>query len=631
MFHKKKILLTFLIILMGVAAQANDIILDIEVTGNYNIDSNLILSLLPFDIGEYITLDKSSQAIKNLYQLGVFETVELELIELHSGVTVQLIVQEYPIVEGVKLKGNKKLKDSKLSDVSSLQVGSYWAPFSAFEVSSKIKQEYQLKGYHMVDIEFTIQETGINRVEVIIDIDEGSKVAVKKIRVHGNREVPNSKILRTMKTKRRSLLRSGRFEDDKFSEDLTRIIEFYNKQGYIDARILSHEVSLDESDFVIDVYLFEGISYNFGKVIPEGNSTFTDEQIISQFKFKENEVFNLTKYEDFKRNVHSMYYEEGYIYSYIQEDLEKANKEINIRLKIEENNRAKVRKIHLTGNRKTKERVMRRHLVISPGEYFRQSRVVKTQQNIYNMGFFEPDISLDYQPINNDGDIDLTINVNDKPAGSANGGVALNSQDGLVGQLSLSHNNLFGNSWQSGFKWEFGGKTQNFEFSFTNPYYRDTSTLVGFNIFHTDRKWDTYTIRTNGGSIRGGRPVGFLNYGRIVAGYSFYRKKYKLAGSTEEENVSATLENLVNRGWQNTSSLSLTFSRDSRDNYIFPTSGSNFTFFSEVAGGLLGGDFNYYKQIGQVNLNSGRSAVRLAHWFWEPGVGGSNPLAPTII
>lgn len=580
---------------------ANDLILDIEVSGNYKIDTKLILSLVPFDIGDYITLDKVSQAIKNLYQLGVFDSVAIHFDRVQSGVSVVISISEYPIVNEIKFKGNSRLKDNKLKEVSSLQIGSYWAPFVMHEVSNKIREEYKTKGYHLVEFEFTVQEVEKNMIKLIIDIDEGNKVAIRKVKIHGNKEITDKQVLSNMKTKKRSLLRSGKFEEEKFTEDLQRIVEYYNKKGFIDAQVLSSEKRLEDGDYVLDIYLFEGKSFFFGKIIPNGNKTFSNDQIIAQFKFKDSEVFDLSKYEGFKRNVNSMYYEEGYIYSLVQEELEKDGEHINIRLSIQENNRAKVRKIHLTGNRKTKERVIRRHLAISPGEFFRQSRVIKTQQNIYNMGFFEPDISLDYQPINYDGDIDLTIKLNDKPSGSANGGVALNSQDGLVGQLSLSHNNLMGNSWQTGFKWEFGGKTQNFEFNFTNPYFQDSNTLLGFNVFHTSRNWDTYTIRTNGGSLRAGRPLSFLNYGRVVVGYSFYRKKYTLASSFTNDDVSTTLANLVQRGWQNTSSASLTFSRDSRDNYIFPTSGSNFSIFSEAAGGLLGGDFNYYKQIAQIN------------------------------
>jgi outer membrane protein insertion porin family len=239
--------------------------------------------------------------------------------------------------------------------------------------------------------------------------------------------------------------------------------------------------------------------------------------------------------------------------------------------------------------------------VISPGDYFQQSKIMKSQQNIYNMGFFEPDLHLSNPDvINQQGDVDLVINVNDKVSGSANGGIALNSQDGLVGQLAVSHNNLLGNSWQSGVKWEFGTRTSNFSFNFTNPYFLDSSTLVGADIYLTTKEWDTYEVKTNGGSIRLGHPLGFLNYSKFVASYSFYSKEYSILEGHEND-ASDILVELDDSGWQNTSSISVSFSRDHRDNIFFPTSGSNFTLYNEIAGGPLQGDFNFFKQIAQVS------------------------------
>jgi outer membrane protein insertion porin family len=190
--------------------------------------------------------------------------------------------------------------------------------------------------------------------------------------------------------------------------------------------------------------------------------------------------------------------------------------------------------------------------------------------------------------------------VRDKAAGTANGGVALNSQDGLVGNLSVSHNNLFGNAWQVGFKWEFGKRTQNIDVHFTNPYFLDSNVLLGFDIYHNSKQWSTYSIYTNGGSVRTGMPL-ILNYSRVIFGYSFYQKKYRLLSSADEDNVSTQLLDLTKMGWRNTSLISVSLSRDSRDNIFYPTRGTNISLYSELAGGPLQGDFNYFKQIAQVS------------------------------
>ncbi len=591
-----------LILTLSVLTAENSLILEIKITGNENIEKELIQSIISFEIGDIITDKNISKSIKNLYQLGVFENIQIEKNDLPQGISVSVIVKEFPIVSSIEFSGNKKISDTKLKESINLKEGSYWSPFLEKEVTRTILDEYKKKGYHLAVIDFKAIELDQNKTDIFIEIDEGTKVAIKKIRVHGNKEIQSKKLLGKMKTKKASLLRSGKFDIEKFEEDLENIVTYYNKKGFIDVRIISWEKQLVEDKFIIDIYLYEGNQFYFGKVFVSGNERFTEEIITSQFKFKDDEVFNMEKFNKQLGSVSAMYYEEGYIYSNFDYDLAKTGEKINIKLRIVENTRARVRKIAIIGNRKTKEKIIRRQLVISPGDYFQQSKVMRTQQNIYNMGFFEPDIYLDNPTIiNQDGDIDLAIHVNDRVSGTANGGIALNSQDGIVGQLAISHNNLFGNSWQSGFKWEFGGKVQNYSFNFTNPYFIDSNILVGFDIYHTTKEWSTYEIKTNGGTIRLGKPVNFLNYAKIVGGYSIYSKKYKIFSSVDPDDVSDNLNELDQKGWQNTSSLSLTFSRDSRDNVFFPSSGSQFTVYSEFAGGPLQGDFNYFKQIAQVS------------------------------
>ena len=599
---QKKIILYLCITLLPLLIIADsNVILEIDIKGTQNIDENLIKSVIAFEIGDALSRERISQTIKDLYQLGVFNDINIIESEMDNGIRLTVEVKEYPVVNSLTISGNDKIKTAKIRELSNLKKGSYWTPFNKNKDIKKIKEKYKEKGYHTAAIEYEVENLPGNKVDLNLKIDEGKKVKIEEIAIHGNKEISADKIRGVIKTKENSLFRSGKFEPEQFEKDLVRIIQYYNEKGYVDSRIISHEKNIKNGEFYIDIYLFEGNSYRFGDLSCTGNERFTDEIIKAQFTFNKNETFNLEKFKEELNKVASLYYEEGYIYSRVDYELFKEGNRIDIEVQISENTRAKIRKIHITGNRKTKEKVIIRHLAISPGEYFRQSRIVKSQQNIYNSGFFEPNIKLDYRPINQNGDIDLYINVSDKTSGSANGGVALNSQEGLVGQLSVSHNNLFGNAWQSGIKWEFGGKTQNFDINFTNPYFLDTSTLVGLDIYHNSREWSTYKIYTNGGGIKIGRPVWFLNQARIVLGYSFYSKKYKILDSVNENQVSQELRRLDDIGWQNTSSVSFRIYRDSRDNVFFPTTGSNISLYNEIAGGPLQGDFDYFKQIAQLS------------------------------
>ncbi len=600
---RKSLWLLILAIVFSFSMHAeNNLIQNIKIEGNQNVDNNLILSSLVFQVGDFYSEDKASTTIKNLYQLNIFDDISVEKTDNASGCELTIKVVEYPIVDELILKGNKVLKKDKINEISALKKGSFWSPFLEAETIKKLTDEYKKKSFNLAKISFEAEKLESNKVKLTAVFNEGKKIAVKKIIITGNIEMKTKQLLSKMKTKPSSLLRSGQFEQEKFDQDLVDIIAFYNKKGYIDARIISSQVDIVDNKYIqIDINLYEGNKFFIGEITVKGNTRFNNETILSKFKFKKNEVFDLDKFNKQLGNVSSLYYEEGYIYSNFDHELEKIGNKVNVHLSVEENTRAKVHKIIITGNRKSKEKIVRRQLSISPGDFFKQSDIIQSQRNVYNLGFFEPDMKLDYQPINKNGDIDLILNVNDKTSGTANGGVGYNSQDSFVGQFSLSHNNILGNNWAASLKWEFGGATQNFEFDFTNPYLNDTNVLGGFNIYHTRKDWDSfnYQIFTNGGGIRVGYPLKFLNYSRIVAGYSLYSKKYEILDLNDT--YSDNLKQLDSLGWQYTSAFSTTISRDSRDNVFFPTSGSQISLYSEIAGGPFGGDFDYFKQIAQVS------------------------------
>lgn len=580
-------------------------VLDIRVTGNNKIEGELILSVINIQVGSTLTQERAANAIKNLYQLSVFDDISIHREQITGGIRVIVKVEEFPILNNIMYQGNRKLRKGKLDEIVTLREGMHLSPFLLNENRRKILSEYKKVRHNFAEVSFDIVEVEDYLKDVTIIIDEGEKIAVQRISFFGNRYMTDRQLSRIMKTKRSSLFRSGKFEQEVFDEDLRLLVEHYNENGFIDARILSTEIEVTQDRYLeINIYLDEGRQYFFGNIIINGNQRFTDEVLMESFKFKVDEVFNVDELNRQISSVAFKYYEEGYIYASFEHDLIRDKDRITVVLNINENTRAKIRKISITGNRRTKEKVIRRQLAVSPGEYFRQSRIIRTQQNIYNLGFFEPNIRLDYQPINQDGDIDLLIGLEDRHSGSANAGVGYNSQDGFIGQVSVSHNNLFGNAWQSGLSWEFGGKTQNFQFDFTNPYVFDSFTLAGFNIYHTRRDWSSfnYKVYTTGGSLRLGRSLFVLDNSRLVGNYSYYRKKYEIINPKSA--ASDYLKELDQLGWRNTSSVSLTFTRDSRDNIFYPTSGTHLVLFSELAGGPLQGDFDYFKQILQATWHT---------------------------
>jgi len=598
-------MMIFALLLACLLWSENETIYDIRIEGNQNVEKSLIISSMTIGIGDVISEESISKSIKNLYNLSVFDDISMNSEPYKDGAILVVKVKEYPIVNSVEFTGNKVEKDPKLQELITLKKGSYYSPYLETQARKKIVEDYVKKSYNLASVNFKTEKLDGNKVDVTIQVTEGEKVAIKKIVFSGNSDIDSKTLSKKMKIKSANLLRSGRYEQDKFDTDLDNIVKYYNSLGYIDARVVSADtVQIDPKYMQIVINIYEGQKYKFGNIHIKGNTRFTEDTIKAKFKFKENDTFNMEKFDKQLQAVSSLYYEEGYIYSQFDHEIQKIGDKVDIILNITENTRAKIHKVIIAGNTKTKEKVIRRQLEIAPGDYFQQSKVIRSQQNIYNLGFFDLDMMPSYKPINNNGDIDLTLNVKDKSSGSANGGVGYNSTDKFVGQLSVSENNLFGNNWSSSIKWEFGGTTQNFEYDFTNPNIFDSDVLFGVNLYDTRKEWTSfyYEVSTRGASLRLGFPFYQINRSRIVGSYSFYTKKYRITDWTSIDSTSnSNLIELDKLGWRNTSSGSITYSRDTRDNVFFPTTGSQITLYTELAGGPFGGDFNYVKEIAQVN------------------------------
>ncbi len=604
--NKKTVFFVFvfcLIITIPVFAQSGyNYISNIEITGNINVTNQLIKSASGLALGQIYSQEKIASAIKDLYKLGLFKDIQVDSSESTKGINLIISVLEWPILQDFTISGNKKIKLDTIKDKIRLVPGDYWSGQRQLDVKNKILDQYYEKGYRLANVSFEEEALPKNRIKLTIVINEGSKVVIRGIEFTGNQDISDKKLRGVMKTKKSGFLRSGEFDNDKFEEDLVRVVDYYKSKGYIDAAVIDWNADYDDKgQLYLTLNIYEGDQYRIGEISIEGNTLFSDELLLNNLKFDKNEIFNQTDFDEKLNKIRSLYYEEGYIYSAVSPQILPVGDIVNINIFVQENNRAKVRQIFIKGNKKTQEKVIRRQLAIVPGDYFRQSLVLQSQRNIYNLGFFEPNIGLDYQPINDEGDIDLIFQLEDKESGTANMGVNYDEEDKLTGFLSLSHNNLLGKAWGLKLTWEFSGKKQEYDISFTNPYFYDTNILVGADVYHLRKNWTDYNYKVveSGGGFRVGTRIPWVNYAKVTTGYSITQKQYSILDTAGT--VSSTLRELVDRGKILTSTMFLTLERDDRDNVFRPSEGSLVRSYTEFAGGPLGGSENYVKEILQTN------------------------------
>ena len=393
-----------------------------------------------------------------------------------------------------------------------------------------------------------------------------------------------------MKTKKR------KFDKKIFQEDLERIITLYKTRGYLLARIVDHKISYEEKKIFITILIGEGPQIKMGSLTISGNELFTDEEIKKEVVLKEGMVFNELQFDKDLFQVHALYYNKGYAFARVDptKKIDEKEEKINVSLDITEGSLAYIGKIEITGNEKTKDYVIRRELVIGEGEVFNYKKILRSQEKLYNLGYFkrldiegEEGVKIDTYPGTEPDIVNLVFDVKEKKTGTLNLGAGYSSVDGVIGQVSVSEINLFGRGYQASATVEFGGKRQNYSLRFTNPWLFNTPTYFSTGVWQKTRVRDSYDIQRRGGDITFGHPITdftkwYLNYkGEGV-------RVYKVESD-------APFDITREEGKKFLSSLTPSLVRDTRD-YIFdPSKGSYNSLSMECAGGPVGGDFDFLK------------------------------------
>ncbi|MCH7760686.1 outer membrane protein assembly factor BamA [candidate division TA06 bacterium] len=579
-------------LLFYIAPSYGEVILEVEVRGNRNTDADLIQSTSGMREGEELTSEMAQNAIRRIYELGLFSEVSVESEEVKGGVKVILMVEEYPALSRLEFQGNKKISTKKFEKEIESNPGEILSPQRIFKWKKKIEEMYKKKGYLQAKVEEEVSEPNEDgRSEVVLRITEGQDVRIKRVVILGNSAFSDSKIESKMKNTHKRFLHKGKLNEKTLVDDLDKIVRFYQKNGYIDAKVKDHRIEYDETKkwLVIVIKVEEGPQYRLGEISIEGNQLFSEEKLIEKMKLKEGEVYNREKMDESLMEFYNLYTEEGYIYVNVNPSESAKSDVIDVHYQIVEGNPARVRKIEIEGNRTTREKVIRREIELMPGEVFKRSKVIRSQRDVFNLGYFE-DVQLDSKTANEEGDIDLFLKVKEKPTGQIGAGMSISALDGLTGYISLTIPNLFGKGQKGNLLLERGGRKTNIRLGFTEPWFLDTPTSVGFDLFHLNRRrLEGFREKRTGGDLRLSREIL-----QDVRAYWMYRlEDVELSVGENEENFIIEASNGLS------SSSRITLVRDSRDNFFNATTGSRNSFSVENSGRFLGGDIHYQTYIAE--------------------------------
>ncbi len=608
----------------SVRAQTGYTVVDIEVEGAKRASTSLILGVSSVYKGSPLTATAITETITRLYGLGIFSDVRLEAEEVTGGLKVYIVVEELPKLVGLEFTGNKKIKTKDLKEKLKLGVGGYISPYLIDTKAQQIKRLYGEKGYFRAAAEHSVEYNADSSEAVLTyHIKEKSKVKVENVVLTGNVRVEANTLVKKMRNRKRGFLKSSDFAQDKYEEDLEKVVAEYHKLGYIDAYLISDSTYIDTTRNRMTVYLdvYEGPRYYFGNVLFKNNEVLATTDLENALKFEPGQVFNSEEYDESITEIYTSYQDIGHLYiQLLDERTTRSDSIIDISYDITEGLPSHINLVKILGNTKTKEKVIRREISVLPEQVFNRSLLIRSVRDVMALNYFAQ-VLPNPVPLPS-GDVDIEFTVEEKQTGQISAGAGYNSQDKLVGNFGMGIPNFRGNGQSLSFNTDFGSRRNSLSISFTEPWMFGRPTLFGADLYTLNRRWyQDYTEGRQGGSMRVGRRLRWPdNYFRVYASYRLERDRYHDFDDDFIDNNSykSTYYLRNNDGtvsflkrdiygpypgsviqyrdqWLTASRLALTVTRDSRNLPEFATAGSVFTYRFETTGGPLGGFWNYQK------------------------------------
>jgi outer membrane protein insertion porin family len=541
--------------------------------------------------------------IKALYKTGYIRNVRIFAQPQGDGVKVIVAVQTRAIVREIEITGAERIKPTRLRKEIKIRLNQAVDEQQLEEARQKIIDIYQGRGYTDVSVQFRIDPIDEKRgtARVVFTVTEGARGAVSQVRFEGNAHASQAVLRKQMKTRGRTLIyfmdKSGRLDEIQLEQDLDKIREYYQNHGFIDVEIKEvRKERTPKGPMIITVVISEGPQYHVRKLSISGYQNTTEAKIRALLKMKEGSVYSPKQLRDDAKAVADAYGSGGYVDLEITpEGTPSGPALIDVHYNIEEGVRSFVNRVNIEGNTRTKDKVIRREVLVAPGDVFNTVRVDITKKRLENLGYFA---KVETYPEDTDipGRKDLTILVQEKRTGSLSFGGGFSTVDKLVGFAELSQGNFDLFNWPSftggGQKFrlriQYGTERKDFILNITEPYFLDRRLALSGQAFYTEANYLSaeYDQRNYGFMFELRKPLTAYVYGTL--GYQFQDVDIfnvdPSASEAIQSQAGSTLESKVFG--------SLVF--DTRDNPLLSRRGQRITFSPYITGTFLGGDIQVY-------------------------------------
>ena len=541
-------------------------------------------------------------AVQNLYESGLFETVE---VRPERGRLI-IDVAEWPTINEISIEGNRRLKDEDLIALVGSVPRRAYSPTQAEADTLAITNAYAAAGRLAARVEPKIIRRSDNRVDLVFEVREGRVVEVNRISFTGNRKYSDRRLRRAIDSKQaglfRALVRRDTFIPERLEFDKEKLRNFYLKRGYIDADVISSSADFarERNSFGVNFQVQEGQQYRFGTLtITSSEPDINVDDFQRAMKIREGRVYNPELVNTTLERLDIIAAERGLPFVQAQPRVTRNDdtRTLDIEFDLARGRKLFIERIDIEGNSETLDRVIRREFESIEGDPFNARKVQAAADRIRALGFFE---RVDVQTREGSGPDQIVIDVNvvEQPTGTLGFGVGYGTDNGLNGNISLTENNFLGRGQSLGLTVNTSSENRQFTFSFTEPRLFDRDLSAGVSLSY---------LTTNDDELDyGSRQLTFIPKLEFPIG-EYARLTPSLYYSSAKVTPNATASPLIALESNNDGSalgIGLGYTYDRRNSPVDPTSGFIFSIDNVVTG--LSGDRKFFKSV--ANAKAYRSA-----------------------
>jgi len=594
-----RVLFIFSLLLLSSLPVYAEKIKQIEINGLSAVSRGTVLSYLNFEVGDDFSLEDSNKVISNLFKSNLFNQIKIDFNQNRLEVTVT----ENPVIKFIDItdEENNLIEPEQIDKLKKdldFEIGDIYSKQKLKKLSSILKSLYQSEGFFEVNVITNFDQDSKNRIGIDVDIKSGERALITKFKISGNSFFDNDDLVDVFEIGEPDFFlvnfftEKDRYTKTKLDAGIEALRSLYLKNGFLDFSV-KNDVTFQENKIEISLEISEGKPYLTGNLVFQNLPSFISNDLATSFyKFEKNERIKRDKLVSANANFEDYLQNLGYSRAIVTTSLIDTNEKyvLDIGVGIDINQQTYINRINISGNFKTQDEVIRREIKILEGEIFSQNKLKNALNNLKRLGFFSDVKITQSNVLDKPNFVDLFVVVEETKTGEISVGVSHSNESGAAFTAGISQKNFLGTGVELNAKLSNSAAVQDINLYVKDPYFKSNKVALSYGVF--SRKTDGSNLSVSSYEIDSSGIL--FGYGFPLSGDSSFFSELKVSSSDVKcDAVLAAVEAQCNDNFSTDLPLKFSYTKDSTNDYVFPTEGSRTNLAFTLA--IPGSDFKYWK------------------------------------